>query len=278
MYRIHNNLHNDVIDLRLAKRRFLTDAEVFEFAKMNGANKTERTKLIQYNKNFKDHHVFSVRTYKQVPAERSKVLRTADNLLRDLNIPRKNKNRIYFLPKFGERFNSLIFIEELKERGNRNKRMWLMKCDCGKEKPIYYFRIIKNLTKSCGCLSNKTTRQIKWKGYGEISGSFWNRVYKGSVGRKLEFNITIQYCWELFLKQNRKCYLSGCDLQFCRLDSSKQTASIDRIDSNQGYTEGNIQWVHKEINMAKQKMNNEKFIELCNKVTNYNKNKELRHV
>lgn len=86
MYRIHNNLHNDVIDLRLAKRRFLTDAEVFEFAKMNGANKTERTKLIQYNKNFKDHHVFSVRTYKQVPAERSKVLRTADNLLRDLKL------------------------------------------------------------------------------------------------------------------------------------------------------------------------------------------------
>lgn len=49
--------------------------------------------------------------------------------------------------------------------------------------------------------------------------------------------------------------------------------SIDRIDSNIGYEEGNIQWVDKRINMMKGSLSNEEFVELCTKVAEYNKKK-----
>ncbi len=51
----------------------------------------------------------------------------------------------------------------------------------------------------------------------------------------------------------------------------QQNMSIDRIDSNIGYEEGNIQWVDKRINMMKGSLSNEEFIELCTKVSEYNK-------
>lgn len=39
--------------------------------------------------------------------------------------------------------------------------------------------------------------------------------------------------------------------------------SLDRIDSNKGYVEGNVQWVHKDVNMMKQSYSNERFIGIC---------------
>lgn len=50
--------------------------------------------------------------------------------------------------------------------------------------------------------------------------------------------------------------------------------SIDRINSDIGYEEGNIQWVDKRINMMKGSLSNKEFIELCTKVAKYNKNED----
>jgi len=50
-----------------------------------------------------------------------------------------------------------------------------------------------------------------------------------------------------------------------------RTASLDRIDSSKGYVKGNLQWVHKDINMMKNHYNQKYFIEICKKVaTNAN--------
>lgn len=58
------------------------------------------------------------------------------------------------------------------------------------------------------------------------------------------------------------------------LTMQQQNMSIDRINSDIGYEEGNIQWVDKRINMMKGSLSNEEFIELCTKVANYNKNED----
>ena len=44
------------------------------------------------------------------------------------------------------------------------------------------------------------------------------------------------------------------------------TASIDRIDSNKGYIEDNVVWVHKDINIMKNKFSKEYFLMLCKKI------------
>ena len=44
---------------------------------------------------------------------------------------------------------------------------------------------------------------------------------------------------------------------------TRQTASLDRIDSNLDYIEGNVQWVHKRVNAMKSDMSTKEFLEWC---------------
>jgi hypothetical protein len=111
---------------------------------------------------------------------------------------------------------------------------------------------------------------------------FWNSIdrkhRKSTRGarRTLPFTITPEYVWALFLDQNKCCALSGVPLTFCKHDNrikrkDFQTASLDRIDSSKGYVEGNVQWVHKDVNRMKNIFNQEYFIDMCKK----NSRKEL---
>ena len=45
-------------------------------------------------------------------------------------------------------------------------------------------------------------------------------------------------------------------------------ASIDRIDSQFGYIKGNVQLVHKMVNMCKQQYEQEDFLRMCEAVAN----------
>ena len=104
-------------------------------------------------------------------------------------------------------------------------------------------------------------------GHEEISGAYWNRVKIGAKNRNHEFDITIQHIWELYIKQNRKCFLSGLDIGFIDIWDSKllhnQTASLDRIDNDKGYIIGNVQWLHKDINRLKHTFTQSDFIKYC---------------
>lgn len=122
--------------------------------------------------------------------------------------------------------------------------------------------------KSCGCLNNLIGKNNKgWKGCGELSGSKWCAITsRRKIGR--ECNISIEYAWELFLQQNRKCALSGIKLQFGKSGKDDTTASLDRIDSSIGYIEGNVQWIHKDIQNMKWDKKEKYFIELCIAIAN----------
>ena len=50
------------------------------------------------------------------------------------------------------------------------------------------------------------------------------------------------------------------------------TASLDRIDNTKGYTQDNVQWVHKDINRIKSDLSQEYFLTLCKTVVDWNKN------
>ena len=88
--------------------------------------------------------------------------------------------------------------------------------------------------------------------------------------RNHKFSISIQYAWNLFLKQKRKCALTGMDLVFGKsmkeVESGATTASLDRIDNKLGYIKGNVHWVHKDINFMKQGFDLNYFIEMCSMV------------
>jgi len=112
----------------------------------------------------------------------------------------------------------------------------------------------------------------QWAGCGEISGIFWSRILKEARRRDIPVKITIEYIWYLFIKQRRKCALSGEDIEVAGVGVSAQdrrnrrTASLDRIDSSKGYFEDNVQWVHKDVNIMKMAFSQERYIEVCKKV------------
>ena len=153
---------------------------------------------------------------------------------------------------------------------------WTCKCDCGNERIIRSQSLIRGATKSCGCYNSfvrKSKIGIKnpsWTGYESISGRYFGAIKQGAKIRKLEFNITLPYIWEVFKNQNQRCALSGILLQFnTHSDKSDGNASLDRIDSLKGYVEGNVQWVHKDINQMKMDLPEEVFLKYCKIITHY---------
>lgn len=176
----------------------------------------------------------------------------------------------------GQKFAKLTTISRAENNGKNT--MWLCKCDCGNLVIVRSTHLTKSRTKSCGCLNKQINKNSKtWKGYEDISGDYYSNIKKGAKNRKIEFNITIQYLWELFINQDKKCALSGVELSFMpSMHRRKEgTSSLDRIDSSKGYIKGNIQWVHKNINKLKTDFPQDYFIEMCNLVSNYQCNKKL---
>ena len=75
--------------------------------------------------------------------------------------------------------------------------------------------------------------------------------------RKLDFDLTEEGLASILAKQQNRCSLSGV------VFDEDNKMSLDRIDSEKGYLEGNVQFVLLEINKMKTDLPQERFIELC---------------
>jgi hypothetical protein len=154
-------------------------------------------------------------------------------------------------------------------------------CDCGNIRFHTKQNLLKGTIKSCGCfkLINKGKIHKNWKGYGEISASFFIRLKEIAKRRKIKFNLNIKFLSDLYEKQKRKCAISGLEITFPLTwkESHKfnYTCSLDRIDSSKEYTKDNVQWVHKNINMMKQQFEEKYFISLCNEISKFNKKETI---
>jgi hypothetical protein len=187
------------------------------------------------------------------------------------NIPRRQRKKLQDLT--GQQFGDLQVIRRTQDK-NAKSTYWECKCICGKTLNVVAYTLKDGGSKTCGCGKKRTgSNNRKWKGYGEISGNYWRQIRSGAIKRLLLFEITLEYAWDLFLKQNRKCALSGVILVFAETKRSEATASLDRKDSSKGYVEGNVQWVHKDVNYMKQDLDESYFIEMCRKISNLAKRK-----
>jgi hypothetical protein len=172
----------------------------------------------------------------------------------------------------GQKWNKLIVIGEASSERSGIIR-WECLCDCGGRVVVSTDHLTRksNPVKSCGCEKKVFGKDHKdWKGFGDISGSWWcmhvTREIKQTKRHKIDFDLTIEFAWELYLNQDRKCILSGVPIKFDR-NCVYNTASLDKIDSSLGYTRANVQWVHKDINFMKRTYSQEYFIKMCKLVS-----------
>lgn len=114
---------------------------------------------------------------------------------------------------------------------------------------------------------NKDQLNPRWKRVGDLPISQVNAMRQNAIKRNLEFEVSAEYLWDLFVQQDKKCALSGIPITFTQGASSTRseftTASLDRIDSSIAYIEGNVRWVHKHLNIMKGSLSDKDFLEYC---------------
>lgn len=201
-----------------------------------------------------------------------------------------------------------LSYEEISLKINRSiysikKRITFLKIKFDFKKPtkdlLYENYIIKNLSKNeiCYLLNisltylNQILKEYKlyrknkkvynnvgkknkfWKGIEDIPKTYITLVKKNAIRRNIEYNLSNEDLWNLYVKQNKKCKISNLEINFYirTRDRKSGTASLDRIDSSKGYTIDNVQWVHKDINFMKQQYSQEYFINICKIIAENNK-------
>ena len=162
----------------------------------------------------------------------------------------------------GQKFGRLTVIKEAENKGKH--RMWICKCECGKEKIIYQTHITTGKTTSCGCFRNEivseTAKTIKTKHgmFGTRLYGIWhgiktrcenphNRNYQNYGGRD------IRLCdeWQDFEPFKEWAFNNGY----------KDSLTIDRIDVNGNYEPSNCRWA-----TVKEQQNNKR----TNHIVTYN--------
>ncbi len=179
----------------------------------------------------------------------------------------------------GKRFGRWRVIR--RHSATRNKRTyWLCECDCGVVKKVLAEHLKSGASTSCGCKRFDINGPVhhQWEGCGELGGRVWTEIVSNSnrlkkqYGREpVEFDLTKEFLWELFQNQGGLCAISGAPISIKYIyQKIRPTASLDRIDSLKGYTKDNVHWVHKDINIMKNRYDLNYFIDMCLLVASHN--------
>jgi hypothetical protein len=156
--------------------------------------------------------------------------------------------------QLGDRYGRLIILsKKIITKNNQNKKAFLCRCDCGKEKIIRIDALISGRSNSCGCLQKeaiiaahlkhgesvvgkRTRLYIIWSSmknrcFNPNSKSFKNYGGKGISIIKEWLNYKIFKSWALSNGYSDKL-------------------TIDRINSNMGYCPSNCRWISKAENTS----------------------------
>lgn len=151
-----------------------------------------------------------------------------------------------------------------------------IRCRCGYEKIVPYSSNHKNYDGCPDCNRTKYTQSA--------GNAYWGRIIARAKKKGFDIDVDWEYAWELMHRQGFRCALSGIPINIDIKPGSEMpegkcsrsfTASLDRIDSSLGYIAGNIQWVHKTINLMKNVLDQADFIYWCKLVADHNPDEDF---
>lgn len=150
--------------------------------------------------------------------------------------------------------------------------------DCNTMKCYKFFSKDKCSTDGCQTYC-KDCQHKRLKQYCGTFDGYINRIYRDMINnakrRNIPVEINSEYLHKLWENQNGKCSLTGekmTHLAYTSRDQRKRNlynASIDRIDSEFGYTEDNVHLVLSAINTIKWDLKMDDFIGMCKKVADF---------
>jgi len=139
-------------------------------------------------------------------------------------------------------------------------------CNCGETLVENFYKTNKSKCKKC--LITYQKKHIKENP--NIINQRYLAAKHRSIRKGLEFSIDESYIHDLLKEQNNRCKYSGILLDTTTIgDDTKNktimnynTLSIDRLDSTEGYIEGNIVLVTSIVNTMKNNLTEEEFLSL----------------
>lgn len=191
------------------------------------------------------------------------------------------------IPELGKQYGNFTVISEEIGRSNDQKILFKVRCSCGKEQFVRAYFLESGRQSCCKSCSQRNAVYAnpgrgnflgkEHEGIGNFTKTAYSYFKRNAKRRNIFWSdkLTIEYLYNLLLKQNKKCALTGVNIDLTEsrkssnVDFELMTASIDRIDSKKGYEPNNIQWVHKDINRMKWAFPQNQFIEMCQLVINH---------
>jgi hypothetical protein len=175
---------------------------------------------------------------------------------------RKEATKVEALKLIGEEFGKWK-VESLKEIGKHT--IYSCRCVCG---------TVKNQSKcaledgrTLGCRACRDKDQVSTD---TVPQWFYGTIKKCAASRGIPFDVSRKELEEVYEKQRGKCRYTGWDIRVASSSDKKATtASLDRLHSDQPYIKGNVQWVHKHVNLMKHEHTEEYFLKLCNAVVSH---------
>jgi len=168
--------------------------------------------------------------------------------------------------EIGNSFKEWLVINGPKV-SQRGHVLWQVECSCKTNTRWMQANELTSKTRCLKCINcaamDRGFDQTKRNGrIGNLTKTKYSKVARTAKARNIPFVVSMNFLWQLYLKQGQKCAITGDKL--CSITE----ASLDRIDSSKGYTEDNVQWVSKQANLSKHLMSMQELQEFCKKVLN----------
>jgi hypothetical protein len=217
---------------------------------------------ITYEYLYKEY-IIKRKSMTQIAKENNCAYSSINRYLKLYNIKSRTNGEIKIKDISGKKFGQLTAISLDKSKKNKKGWIlprWLCLCNCGNTYKVYYNHLRDGTTTRCLQCTHKSQENKE-----EFSNLFWRQIVKEAKKRNINISIKKTDAYNVLIKQNKKCILSNIPLYMSNSvrNHNKTTASLDRINSNKGYTIDNIQWVHKHINIMKHNYDLEYFLFLC---------------
>lgn len=173
----------------------------------------------------------------------------------------------------GTRFGSLTAVAPTEKRNHNGTILWLVRCDCGKEKQVPSTKLVSGEVKSCSCQEHIRGPRTH-KGHSGLN-SLLKRYHEAARKRGLPFLLTLEQFEELTSDSCTYCGIAPHREIYgsrgaCKEHGKYVHNGIDRVDSKIGYTPDNCVSCCKTCNLAKHTMTTQEFLNWIQRVYEFN--------
>lgn len=136
-----------------------------------------------------------------------------------------------------QRFNRWLVLKYARSRNRA--AYWLCQCECGVRREVIAESLVSGHSKSCGCLCREeASKRMKTHGKSKTKeAALWYKAKKRAKKLGLDFNLLLE---DIVIPET--CPLLGIPIRLNQTKLSPNSPSLDRFNSEKGYTGDNV-WV-----------------------------------